>query len=402
MQKLKILGVSLSNLKPGEAIETIKGFLSDGKKHYIVTPNPEILLAAQKDEELFYIINSADLSLPDGFGLKIASWFSKENLFRVTGADLTPELLSICEKEKTPVGFVLWEKGLTPKQDLEVALHNKYPGLIFSVAVTDRQANSLPNEDFFKNEPQIIFCSFGAPYQEKFAYHALPKMPSVKVILGVGGSIDYLSGTAQRAPKAFRFLGLEWLWRLFTHPKRINRIIQAVVIFPLIFFKRQFICPFFYRPNVCCLLYKRDGAKYKILLVERQGEPGHWQMPQGGTDGEPLLKAGARELREEINSDKFITKRVFKDLYIYKFGNRPSETEQQAQDRRRISGYKGQRQGLFIAEFTGKDEDIKINFWDHMAWKWVDSDKLVDEAHLVRKRAAERFLKKFKEFVKQK
>jgi N-acetylglucosaminyldiphosphoundecaprenol N-acetyl-beta-D-mannosaminyltransferase len=402
MQKLKILGLSVANLKPGEAIETIKGFLSDGKKHYIVTPNPEIILVAQKDEELFYIINTADLSLPDGFGLKIASWFSKENLLRVTGADLTPELLTLCEKDKISVGFVLWDKGLTSKQDLETALKNKYPNLIFSIAVTDRQPNTIPAEDFFKTEPQIVFCSFGAPYQEKFAYHALPKMKSAKVILGVGGTIDYISNKAKRAPQAFRYIGLEWLWRLFTRPERINRIIKATIVFPWLFFKRQFIYPFFFRPNVCCLLYKKDNSKYKILLVERQGEPGHWQMPQGGTDGEPLLVAGARELREEINTDKFITKIAHPDLYIYKFGNRPSETEEQANNRRRNTGYKGQRQGLFIAEYTGRDEDIKVNFWDHMTWKWVDSDKLVDEVHLVRKRAAERFLKKFKEFVKQK
>jgi N-acetylglucosaminyldiphosphoundecaprenol N-acetyl-beta-D-mannosaminyltransferase len=367
-----------------------------------VTPNPEIILDAQKDEELFYIINSADLALPDGFGLKLASWLEGKNLQRVTGADLSFELLSWCEKERLPVAFVIWKKGLSSKEDLERALRNRYPALKFSIESADRDASFRPGPDLLSIDPKIVFFALGCPWQEKAAYHSLPAMPSVKLALGVGGTVDYLTGRLKRAPKVFRLLGFEWMWRLLKQPKRVGRIFRAVGVFPYRFLKHKLLHPFFFRPNVSCLLYKKDGGKYKILVVERQGEPGHWQLPQGGTDGEPLLKAGERELREEINTDRFISKRVFKHLYRYKFGNRPGETESQAENRRRHTGYKGQVQGLFVAEFVGQDSDIKVNFWDHSSWKWVDSDKLVDEVHLLRRRAAGIFLKKFKEFVKQK
>jgi N-acetylglucosaminyldiphosphoundecaprenol N-acetyl-beta-D-mannosaminyltransferase len=421
MDNISILGIRISNLGKEKLLAKVREFLADNRQHFIVTPNPEIILGADRDEELFYILNSADLSLPDGFGLKIAGWFECKNLQRITGADFSASLLGLAQAEKVKVGALIWKNGLSKKSELEKVLREKYPTLEFIVEAAGRESDSELSEKFTEFKPKIILVGFGSPWQEKFIFHNLKNIPSAKVMMTVGGTFDFMTGHRKRAPMIVRAIGLEWLWRfLFSRQgsgmqKRSRRIWNAVFCFPCEFIKRKFILPFFYRPNVACLLYKKDevngGAregglghkdKYKILIVERQNEPGHWQLPQGGTDGESLLKAGARELREEINTDKFIPKRVFKNVYLYKFGNRPGETSAQANTRRKHTGYKGQSQGLFIAEFIGRDEDIKINFWDHSAWIWVDSDKLVDSVHLIRKRATARFLKKFKEFVKQK
>jgi len=401
MENINILGVRITNLNGEKILAKAKEFLADGQQHFIVTPNPEILLAAAKDEELLYILNQADLALGDGIGLKIAGWFYGRNLKRVTGADFSAELLALAAQEKIKVGILIWKNGLSKKLDVEAALRAKYPQLNFFVSAIGREAETALSEEFLSFAPKIILVGLGYPYQEKFIYHNLRNIPSAKIFIGIGGTLDFITGKRRRAPLIIRRIGLEWLWRFFFSPqavgqKRSKRIWNAVFIFPAEFAKRKFIQPFFYRPNAACLLYKKTGDKFKILLVERQNEPGHWQLPQGGTDGEKLLLAGARELREEINTDKFISKRVYKNIYRYKFAAGPGDTHL------RHTEYKGQSQGLFIAEFTGRDDDIKINYWDHSAWKWVDSEKLVDEVHLIRKRAAQRFLKKFKEFVKQK
>jgi N-acetylglucosaminyldiphosphoundecaprenol N-acetyl-beta-D-mannosaminyltransferase len=407
MENISILGVRVSNLKKEQLLAKVRSFLVDGQQHLIVTPNPEILLAATRDEELFYILDSADLSLPDGIGLKIVGWLSGENLTRITGADFSADLLELAVKEKIKVGVLIWNKGLSKKSELESALRSQYPGLEVMVESIDREPQAAISEEFKSFAPTIVLVGLGFPWQEKFIYHNLKNIPSAKVLMGVGGTFDFISGRRQRAPKLIRSIGLEWFWRFIFSPqvvgaKRSKRIWNAVAVFPREFIVRKYIHPLFYRPNVACLLYKKEGDKYKILIVERQGEKEHWQLPQGGTDGEKLLVAGARELREEINTDKFIPKRVYKDVYRYKFGGRPGETSTQAKTRQRHTGYKGQSQGLFIAEFTGRDEDIEVNYWDHSAWKWVDSEKLIDSVHIIRKRSAQRFLKKFKEFVKQK
>ena len=201
-----------------------------------------------------------------------------------------------------------------------------------------------------------------------------------------------------------RFLGLEWGWRLIVHKgkdkedrkKRLKRIKNAVIIFPWEFIKWRFIQPFLYRPNVACLLYKKEKrSEYKILLVERSEFSGHWQLPQGGTDGEDLITAGKKEAREEIGCDKFEYRASFKKLYKYTFDLQQEKNIHRGKICKRHAGYKGQKQGLFIAEFFGKDEDIKINFWDHSRYKWVDSKKLVDEVHFSRSESAKIFLELF-------
>ena len=52
--------------------------------------------------------------------------------------------------------------------------------------------------------------------------------------VGVGGAFDMWAGFRRRAPRAFRTLGLEWMWRLALEPRRLPRIIRATVAFPVL------------------------------------------------------------------------------------------------------------------------------------------------------------------------
>jgi len=88
----------------------------------------------------------------------------------------------------------------------------------------------------------IVFANFGAPYQEKFLNSLKSaKNSKMRLVMGVGGSFDYLTGKIRRAPVFTRKIGLEWLWRLIQQPRRIKRIWNAVIIFPIkiIFQKRN-------------------------------------------------------------------------------------------------------------------------------------------------------------------
>lgn len=431
MGKINILGVNIDNLNKEQVLAKIGQFLADsgGSQSYIVTPNPEIILIAQEDEEFFYILNKADLAIPDGVGLKFAGWLMGRNIKRYTGADLVKDILEDL-RFKNPsnsagrydlrIGIINRKDSLSKKEDIEKVLRNKYSKLKFLVEDIQKGTESLSSgtrslENFVDFKPDILFCALGALWQEKFIYHNLKKLPSVKLAIGVGGAFDFLTGKTKRAPRAMRFLGLEWLWRIFQEKKgrkfwRFKRIVNAVIVFPLKFFKWRFILPFFYRSNVACLLYKKEikraatnGAhpnqkksRYKIFLVERNSDRGHWQLPQGGTDGYDLFTAGAKELSEESGTDKFKPVRVFKTAYKYNFGAEKGRADIFC---RHIHGYKGQQQGLFIAEFIGQDEDIKISFWDHSGWKWVAADDLVEAVHPIRKEAAKIFLNKFKQII---
>ncbi len=210
----------------------------------------------------------------------------------------------------------------------------------------------------------------------------------------MGGSFDFLTGKIKRAPLFLQKIGLEWMWRLFQEPKRIKRISNAVFVFSFKFLHWRFIQPLLYRQNVSILLYKKEGNKYKILIVERAEQPNHWQLPQGGTEGENLKQAGARELKEELNLNNFKIIKTIPNLHKYKI----PEAEQSPRSGK--YGYKGQKQGLLIAEFIGKDEDIQVNYWDHSNWKWVDLEDLDKHVYYLRKEATRKFLQKFYQIMK--
>ncbi len=433
---INILGINLDDKLDLDVFsKKITGFLNSNEQNYLVTPNPEIILKAQKDEELFYILNKANLSLPDGFGLKLAGFFMGRKIKRVTGADAILEIFKIAERDGKRVLIVNNKNGLSSSEEITIALKNRYPELKFLIEDADfdffiSTKKEFVNFDFEKKnvftkfakkiekkvnkkleflvhnkildfEPDIMVCNFGAPYQEKFTFHNLNKIPSVKIGIGIGGALDFLTGKVKRAPKLMRYCGLEWLWRLIKQPKRYKRICRAIFLFMSKFFYWKFIGPYFYRKNVACLLYKKEVLPYtalenkkrnpldhyQILLVERSEEEGHWQLPQGGTDNDRIMRAGSREMYEELGIKEFFPKKVYKNVFKYRANSKGRY------------GFKGQIQSLLIAEYQGSDADIKINFWDHSAWKWTRASDLVADVHPVRKKGAEVFLDKFEKYI---
>jgi len=405
-----ILGINLSELSAADVLKKCQEFLAGQTSYYLVTPNPEIVQAAHQDEELFYILNKADLAIADGFGLKLAGWLFGQAIPRLTGADLTIELLKLAQKEKIKVAIIYWREGLSNQQDIRQMLTNKFPGINALVLEAEKEVKQPEIIKALNNySPHLLFVTFGFPAQEKFIYHNLKNLSSVRLALGVGGSFDFLTGKTKRAPHLWRSLGLEWFWRLIMAPRnefykqRQQRIYRATFIFIKKILRARFISRFLYRPNIACLLYKSTPAGEKILIVEREDEASHWQLPQGGTDGEPLEIAGTRELREELGTDKFSIVKTYPNLFRYNFseiiGNDSPDLKPNISNihasRRLIFDYKGQKQGLLIARFTGQDEDIKINFWDHQAWRWVEAKNLVQEVHACRQKSALIFLEKF-------
>ncbi|MBI3385132.1 WecB/TagA/CpsF family glycosyltransferase [Candidatus Gottesmanbacteria bacterium] len=87
----------------------------------------------------------------------------------------------------------------------------------------------------------LLFVALGAPKQEEFIHKVKSQKSKVKinckVAMGVGGAFDLINGRLKRAPRIWQELGIEWLWRLIQEPRRIQRIITATIIFPLLIFK---------------------------------------------------------------------------------------------------------------------------------------------------------------------
>ena len=235
----QILGINVISADKSSVLASVKGFLSSSIKFAIVTPNPELILMAQKNEKLKEALNSADLPVPDGVGLKLAD--SKLNIIK--GRELFTDLIKLAEKENWKV-FLLG--GLSNEAELTAArLKKDNLGLridFFRGPVLDENAEPVTEVDkkiqqdaidkINKFTPEILFVAFGNPKQEIWAYKNLKKL-NVGGVASVGGSFRYASGLSKLPPKWMEKAGLEWLYRLITEPKRIGRIFNAVILFPL-------------------------------------------------------------------------------------------------------------------------------------------------------------------------
>lgn len=245
--KVQVLGVKIDDITIDQALETVEGWIKSGGKHYIVTPNPEFLIAAQTDNRFRKLLNDADLSIPDGIGLKLSGRVKN----RVSGTDLMEKLISLSAEKGYTIGFLGSKEGVAEKVVERLRQQHQNISVTFAgsggivdgdgnllAAATRRDPSSLSPLVNKIPPTDILFVAFGHVKQEKWIARNLPKLP-VKVMMGVGGAFDYYSGKVARAPFWIRSLGLEWLFRLCTQPWRIGRQLALIQYLWLLFPKRS-------------------------------------------------------------------------------------------------------------------------------------------------------------------
>lgn len=229
--KKDILGIKIDDINMDQALEKVSGWLSKPGKHYIVTPNPEIIVMAQKDKELKKILNSADLAIPDGTGLQLAT----DIVCNTPGIDFMENLIKVSHDRGFTIGFLGGRDRVAEKT--AERLRSRYPKLKITFAESggevDSNGNPIQTTSFAKRAnyklptTDLLFVALVPPKQEKWIAKNLPKL-NVKVAMGVGGSFDFIAGKVPRAPKFIRNFGLEWLFRLAVQPWRIKRQLALI------------------------------------------------------------------------------------------------------------------------------------------------------------------------------
>lgn len=206
----------INNMKIKEVLEY---FAQNAKKRsgkkFVVSINPEIIMVARKDSEFENILKSADLALNDGVGVSIAArLFGKRLSGRFHGSDLVESVCRIIAGKPITVGFLGGKQNVAERASN--CLKEKIPNLKVAFAKEE------PGSSLRDLSCDILFVAFGSPKQEKWIYSNLSELP-VKVVMGVGGAFDFISGDSPRAPIWIRKIGLEWLFRLIIQPWRIKR-----------------------------------------------------------------------------------------------------------------------------------------------------------------------------------
>ena len=227
--KIEVLGVAFDNVTMEQAAELGGKMLQEDRFHYVVTPNPEFILAAEKDESFRKVINAADLVIPDGIGVIYSAKILGTPLVeRVPGIEFSAKML---EKLNEMGGrlFLLGAKpGVAEKAGENICA--QYPNIVLCGT----------QDGYFKDEedvilkvaaarPDLLFVCLGAPKQEKWMAR-WGKHTGAKMAIGLGGCLDVYAGNVERAPEAWQKAGMEWAYRLKKEPKRITRMAKLPLV----------------------------------------------------------------------------------------------------------------------------------------------------------------------------
>lgn len=223
MHGFDILGVRITKSSKRELLSRLAADLKQRRQSAIFTPNSQMLLAASKDRELRKLLNGSELNIPDGVGVRLAARLRGVRLKSMSGIDLAEELLSVAASEGYRIFFLGAKRGVAEKAADN--MRARHPTL--HICGTNHgyfDKCGAENVDVLKKirnaAPDILFVCFGFPAQEKWITDNLASLPSVKLALGLGGSLDVWSGNIRRAPLLIQKAGLEWLWRTVLEPKR--------------------------------------------------------------------------------------------------------------------------------------------------------------------------------------
>lgn len=226
--QIELFGTTIDNVTMDETLQEIWSWFECEGKHYLTTPNVDHIIRLQKDEEFRKIYEGASLVIADGMPLVWASkLLGKPLKGRVTGSDLFPQLCRLAAFDSKDVFFLGSMPGVAEKAAEN--LKKRYPG--FNLAgfysppfgfekdpAENQKIINLINE----SKAPILFVALGAPKQEKWTYRHLDAI-NIKAAFCVGASIDFEAGVVKRAPAWVGKIGMEWLWRLVSDPKRLWR-----------------------------------------------------------------------------------------------------------------------------------------------------------------------------------
>lgn len=204
-------------------------YLKEGQKPLIIfTPNPEQIVQAERMPEFRADLKQADILIPDGVGLVMASrLLALKNRDvaiseRIPGVEVVEDLLHIAQEE----GYRVLLIGGRDYDPARLPQDN----FVWTPGYEDVQQPTTAEEAAIdsileKEKPAIVFVAFGAPYQERWvvAHRQQLEKNQVKIVMTVGGAFDMLYGDLARAPGWVRSIGLEWAYRLAQEPHRAQR-----------------------------------------------------------------------------------------------------------------------------------------------------------------------------------
>ncbi len=229
MKTAKLFEYDIADVTQKEALDNALRLIEGNKPAQIVTINPEMVNFSFKNAEFAKLLQDADMLIPDGVGIKIAMNLLGKKINRIAGIDFAYKLLQDCEKSGIPVAMIGTSENILNKAVENIK--NSMPDLKIVYTHNGFFDNADEIYKHLQNTaPKLVLVALGSPKQEFFIQEAKKYLKN-GLFIGIGGSFDVWSGEIKRAPVIFQKLGLEWLYRVLTQPKRLKRIFPAMPVF---------------------------------------------------------------------------------------------------------------------------------------------------------------------------
>lgn len=231
---MNLFGVSIE----GGDWTRIQRLLREHPSAWIVTANPEILLHAYDDTTYKEVVRQADWRTADGTGLVLLARAQGERIARFPGIDLAEQLLHESASQGLRVALFGGGAGIADEAvrvwqaRLPTLRMRAWSGGHVDDAGEEDEITRTDREAMLAWKPDVLLVAFGGnTKQERWIARSREMFRDIRVIVGVGGTFDVWAGRFARAPRLFRFLGLEWMWRFFLQPSRFYRMWRATAVF---------------------------------------------------------------------------------------------------------------------------------------------------------------------------
>ena len=238
--KIKIINYLINSISLDNLLKKILYWIKYNQPSYICVSNVHSCIESFWNNKFKKAHNSADIAIPDGrpiyWALKILGSKNSEHL---PGYYVTEKICELSNKKNLKIGFY----GSTSKnlKNIERNLKKKYKNLKIKYKYSPpfRKLNKFEEKKIISNisksKIDILFVCLGCPKQELWMYEHKNKLKCT--MLGIGAVADFLSGNKILPNKFFEYLGLAWLVRLITEPRRLFwRYFSTNFLFIFLFF----------------------------------------------------------------------------------------------------------------------------------------------------------------------
>ena len=209
---------------------SMKQLMAKLEEGIVFTLNPDHLYHLQRNRDFYDAYRQADFITSDSkyvyWGL---GWVGRRIQEKVSGSDIVPTYCAYHRDNPAVRVFILGAapgiaqkalESINARVGREVVVGAHSPSMKF---VSDEQEINDVVRIINDSGATCLIIGLGAPKQEIWITRYRQAMPNVKVYMGVGATIDYEAGAVKRAPRWMTRIGLEWLYRITTEPRRYWR-----------------------------------------------------------------------------------------------------------------------------------------------------------------------------------